>query len=866
VAFKNAPPREAPPDSPDKILFELPRRKIPSVLLHQGQMMQKYVAEGQGAADVALQLPTGSGKTLVGLLIGEWLRRKNQERVVFLCPTRQLVNQVVQQAEQQYGLSVHGFIGSKHAFDATAKADYQAARRIAVTTYSALFNTAPFFDEPGLIICDDAHASENYIASMWSLRVQRTDHEHAPLHSALSALIQPLLDPTDFGRLTGDIEESLSDVAWVDKLPTPAFAPIANEFAAIVDAHVGSTDELRYTWRLLRDNLHACHVYLTPQEILVRPLIPPTWTHEPFTRARQRIYMSATLGEGGDLERLTGRPSITRLAAPPGWDRQGIGRRFFIFPEMTLSADETVQLRKTLMQRVPRSVVLVPNDRMKHEAGQEAQAIGAAVFDASAIEDSKAAFLGAPRAAAVFANRYDGIDFPGEECRLLFLDGLPKTTNAQERFFVAKMGANALLQGRIQTRVVQAVGRCTRSLQDYSAVVVTGSELTDYLNSPVRLSFLHPELQAELNFGARQSMNMTQAGLLENFDIFLRNDAAWEAANRQILADRDAATQAAPSGAGQLQAIVNAEINYQKNLWSKHYEGAVENAGQVLAGLSDSTLQGYRALWNYLAGAAAADGESAGVVGMSARARAHFAAARDAASAIRWLAGLARFRPELAAASPDNSALQSQIERLEGHLLKLGTKHEGKYAKMEKSIIDGLKSSNATEFEIAHCELGKMLGFEAARHEADASPDPWWIAARFCLVFEDHSAALPTSALGADKARQAAGHPAWMLANKPITHVADDMMFQSVLVTPVQRAEMGAFPHLAAVGLWPLEQFRKWAHEALAVVRHLRRTLGDDGDLAWRAEAQAMFEQKGYDAASLFRALGSVKASEGLKR
>src|SRR5260221_9436649 len=65
-------------------------------------MMQKYVADAQSSSDVALQLPTGSGKTLVGLLIGEWLRRKNQERVVFLCPTRQLVNQVVQQAEQQY--------------------------------------------------------------------------------------------------------------------------------------------------------------------------------------------------------------------------------------------------------------------------------------------------------------------------------------------------------------------------------------------------------------------------------------------------------------------------------------------------------------------------------------------------------------------------------------------------------------------------------------------------------------------------------------------------------------------------------------------------------------------------------------------
>jgi hypothetical protein len=592
LAFKTAPPPEAVPDSPEKILLELPRRKIPGVLLHQGQMMQKYVAEAQAASDVALQLPTGSGKTLVGLLIGEWLRRKNQERVVFLCPTRQLVNQVVQQAEQQYGQSVHGFVGSKYNFDAAAKADYQAARRIAISTYSALFNINPFFDTPNVIICDDAHAAENYIASMWSLRVQRTNPEHTALHAALADLLKPFLDATDFGRFTGEIDANLADAAWVEKLPTPAFATIAAEFVGIVDQYVGPVEDLRYTWRLLRDSLHACHVYMTPQEIFVRPLIPPTWTHQPFASARQRIFMSATLGEGGDLERLTGRQNITRLPAPEGWDRQGIGRRFFIFPEMTLTVEETVDLRRTLMTRVPRSVVLVPNDRAKDEVVADVQsALGLTVFDATAIEDSKAAFVCSTGATAVFANRYDGIDFPGDECRLLFLDGLPRTTNAQERFFVAKMGANALLQGRIQTRVVQAVGRCTRSLPDYSAVVVTGGELTDYLNSPVKLSFLHPELQAELDFGARQSMNASLKDLVENFDIFLRNDAAWEAVNRQILAKRAIATQAIPSGGGQLQAVVNAEINYQKNLWQRHYEGAVENAGQVLAGLTEPSLQ-----------------------------------------------------------------------------------------------------------------------------------------------------------------------------------------------------------------------------------------------------------------------------------
>jgi hypothetical protein len=597
MAFKKTPPSEVVPDSLEKILLQLPRRKIPGVLLHQGQMMQRYVREGQTASDIALQLPTGSGKTLVGLLIGEWRRRKNSERVVYLCPTRQLVNQVVAQATGQYGLSVNGFTGSKANYDPTARAEYQAGSRLAVTTYSALFNTNPFFDSPDVIVVDDAHAAENYISAMWSLRIDRRDAEHQPLHQVLSeGLLKPLLDATDYGRLTGQLDDSLVDVSWVEKIPTPSLAGVRAELVALVDQYVGAAADLKFRWQVIRDHVDACHLYLTPNEILLRPLIPPTWTHAPFTNARQRIFMSATLGEGGDLERLTGRPNIQRLPVPEGWDRQGIGRRFFIFPEMSLDEDQVVELRRELMTQVPRSVVLVPSERERKEIAADAENnLSLKAFDADAIEDSKDAFVSSEHAVAVFANRYDGIDFPGDECRLLFIDGLPKTTNAQERFLVSRMGAGNLLRGRIQTRVVQAVGRCTRSLQDYSAVVITGSEMTDYLNNPGRRRHFHPELQAELEFGAAQSTGTPLLELLENFNIFLRNDSDWESVNKQILAKRDAATQLPHPGIIELSGVVASEIEYQRRLWQGHYEEAVESAGQVLGGLTDTELGGYRA-------------------------------------------------------------------------------------------------------------------------------------------------------------------------------------------------------------------------------------------------------------------------------
>lgn len=82
MAFKKSPPPSSVPDSPDELLRDLPRRKIPDVLPHQREIMRTYATSALDDRDVALQLPTGSGKTLVGLLIAEWRRRKNQERIV----------------------------------------------------------------------------------------------------------------------------------------------------------------------------------------------------------------------------------------------------------------------------------------------------------------------------------------------------------------------------------------------------------------------------------------------------------------------------------------------------------------------------------------------------------------------------------------------------------------------------------------------------------------------------------------------------------------------------------------------------------------------------------------------------------------
>lgn len=858
MAFKKTPPPLGVPDSPEKILLDLPRRKIPGALIHQGETMRAYAANAVNVPDVALQLPTGSGKTLVGLMIGEWRRRKFHERVVYLCPNRQLVNQVVEQANDQYGLSVNGFTGKVVNYAPISKAEYQNADRIAITTYNALFNTNPFFDNAETIIIDDAHAAENYIGSVWSVRIELHNLEHKALHAAVSSALKPLINISDYARLTGNLE-SISDAAWVDKLPTPELLNIKDQLIGIIDTHAGEL-KIRYPWSMIRDHLHACQLYMTSQDILIRPIIPPTWSHDAFVNAKQRIFMSATLGAGGDLERLTGRKNILRLPVPEGWDRQGIGRRYFIFPDMSLTPKETITLRKELIIKAGRSLILVTSDPERDKISAELSALHYPIFKAEDIESSKKAFTETEQAIAIVANRYDGIDFPGEDCRLLFINGLPKATNAQEKFFMSRMGANVLFNERIQTRILQAIGRCTRSLQDFSAVVISGEDLPDYLIDRKRRRYFHPELQAEIDFGIEQSSYTTLHNLIDNFRVFIENGSEWEQANDLILAKREAARQEKFPAIDILEACVNFEIEFQERLWQGDYEASLSAAEKVLALLIASELRGYRALWHYLAGCAAWMGGKQGVTALTAKARLQFKQAKEAARGIPWLVSLARYQSEPTGLDKYNDILFGQLERLESILAKQGQIHTRQYDKKEKFILEGLATKD--NFEEAQRQLGELLGFEAGNQESDASPDPWWIAGNICIVFEDHAGAETTSSLDATKARQTAGHPNWINEN---VQQAKDCSCISVLVSPVSTARTGAIPHLKDFKFWSLDEFREWAKNALTVVRELRSTFIEPGDLDWRSQASEAFEKNGMDAISLFNTLNQRSADIHLK-
>ncbi len=829
MAFKKKKKTTTSYEDPEALFRDRKNRSVQGLLSHQSDILRRYNNKTFKKANIALELPTGSGKTLVGLLIAEFRRVTQNERVVYLCPTKQLALQVCEQSKHKYGIEATPFIGRIKDYSADDKYKYQTAQTIAVAPYSALFNTNPFFDKPQLIILDDAHAAENYIASNWSLKINR--RQHTETYTGLLHLIKDALPLPKQQHFLSDEADDYGQ-HLIEKIPTFNFASAIPEINSFLNENTEHSD-LRYTWKLLKGHLEACHLYISYNHILIRPYIPPALTHGPFKYATQRVFMSATLGLGGDLERITGVPEFHRLPIPDGWDKQGIGRRYFVFPELSLSNEEIEPLTKDMVEHAGRALILVPSKKRTDKYQELFDDIP--VFSAKDIESSKDGFVSKKNAIAVLANRYDGIDFLDEDCRLLIIEGLPKAGNLQELFLMSRMVAGNLFKDRIRTRIIQAFGRCTRSATDYAAVIVIGEDFFDWLIFPENRKLFHPELQGELIFGAEQAKKMSHDEFLENLEIFLDHGSEWNDVDEDIRENRDESTQVPIPGQDKLFQAAKHEVNYMYAMWDEDYERSADIAQKVANILSGDDLRGLRGFWNYLA-ASASEITSTQLDNRLFMTKAIdlYQKASACLPAVSWLRILANRTDTAIEDMPieDDELLNSNVEQIEMLFERRSFGLPIKFEKTAKAIIQGLHSDDSDTFEEAHRLLGEMLGFEAKNSSGNATPDPWWISnGTLCLVAEDKSDSKPNNAVAIKHIRQAASHENWIDSNVTLNPNAE---IYTVLITTQAKIHKDVPTYAAEVGWWYIEDFQVWAQNAINVLRKLRGTYVGPGQEQWR--------------------------------
>lgn len=857
MAFKPRKTQSPVLADPVQLFRSLPHREIETENPHQREVLLEYAAKHHAKPDLAIQLPTGSGKTLVGLMIAEWRRRKNDERVVYLCPTKQLVHQTVRQANKVYGLDVKGFVDSHKTYDAGDVAQYRSGSSVAVTTYSSMFNSNPFFDDAHVVILDDAHTVENYVAKNWSLEISNSSDETKELFNLLCSVLAPCLSRFDVAMLRNNVKPDVSR-GWCQLLTIDKLLSVEEEVTDTLDRYSDGT-RLRFTWSLLRGHLECCNVFLAPGEILIRPYVPPSWTNKAFTDARSRIYLSATLGAGGDLERLTGRRSIERMPAPQGLEGHGVGRRFFIFPTRSLEGEDASKLVSKLINATPRSVCLTASDRRAAEWTKFIEEETAyTTFSSRDIEASKADFVSHSAAVAVLAGRFDGIDFPKSESRLLLIDDLPSTVNLQEQFISKDLGADALFRDRKKTRMLQAIGRCTRSFVDTSAVVICGTSLRDYFLDIDLRKELHPELQAEIEFGDHQSKDVKSDDLMAAFASFLSLDGEWERESNGILADAAKHQQELPGYLPELQGCVKNEVLFSECMWRSDYVGAYEHALEILGKLKHSDLKGLRAFWSYQAGVAALL-EGRDTPRYNEIASAQFAAASNATE-ISWMRSLKAGLSSGGDSDKHNKNELFQAKRIANKFADMGVANNLRFNREVENVLEGI--NDLTKFETAQVKLGELLGFISENSDESAAPDPWWAAISAGIVFEDYAEAKPSSALSATKAKQAMGHVNWLNDNR--TELAE-VDFRTIIVTPASKIHRGALPQIKNSLIWGLDDYIAWCQQAIDVLRKLKGCFKSEDDLVWLAQCIESLRKNNLSMETLLPHVEALDMSERLK-
>ena len=533
MAFKTriaAQPAHASPEEHHRNLPKGPGA-VQNLWTHQSDVLRAYVEKCQDNSDVALELPTGTGKTLPGLLLAEWTMRQKQGRVIYACPTRQLARQVHGVATRE-GIQAALFIGNNQYWDNEASASFAAAKQIAITTYSSIFNSSPKFQPPDTIVFDDAHAGEQYVAGAYSLLVERHTAEEA--YQAILSAVGPALD--------GVYRERLRDPG--------NSAGIDNDIRLVIPAQdVRMQESLESTlstvltgshWHqfaMIRRDLASCLIFLNARSVLVRPLVPPTYQNSIFSEASQRIYLSATLGQGGELERAFGRSPIARILLPESSPAPRSGRRLFVFADLVKDASPD-EVSESITSEIGKALILTPDRAASEKLANILKQDGWPVYTNDHVETHLEDFKSSNRGICALASRFDGIDFPDDTCRLVVQEGLPDNTTHMESFLSGRARAGLALAERVRTRVVQASGRCTRGPSDYAVVVVRGSNLTNYYLAPENLRHLDAEVQAEIQFGYDNS-RASSSELLENVRLFIGRKPDWfEVAEPDIIERR----------------------------------------------------------------------------------------------------------------------------------------------------------------------------------------------------------------------------------------------------------------------------------------------------------------------------------------
>jgi hypothetical protein len=421
----------------------------PTLLPPQRVVLSAYADSFSDKTDVGIGLPTGAGKSLIALLVAEAWRREGK-RAVVLTANKTLASQMEAHG-QLLGVPVSRLEGSRDDIPSPSVRSINRSQAVGVMNYWVYFNQNPVLDVADLIVLDDVHLADGVLRSLFSVEITRWEH--------------PLL----FQRLADTLAERLPSYPGVrdaanansDPLsPTDLIAPhdhlaVIEQVSAIITGSQPHGD-LGFRWSRARTHADAMHLYVTADQLVLRPYIWPLQDFPYYRDSSQRIYLSATLGNANDLQRRLGCLPVDVIPVEEA-HATPLGRRLMVLSE-TDAEHPDAAINAAIAQR-PKSLWLTRSHASADRWRQTLETEGCTpIWQLSSEGNEASVFADAPQGHLICAGRYDGIDLPGDKCRLVVVTDLPRAIDLQEQFLSEQLRDASFLLERLNARILQALG------------------------------------------------------------------------------------------------------------------------------------------------------------------------------------------------------------------------------------------------------------------------------------------------------------------------------------------------------------------------------------------------------------------------
>ncbi|MBN1226587.1 MAG: DEAD/DEAH box helicase family protein [Deltaproteobacteria bacterium] len=557
-------------------------QNINDLWLAQGDALREW-HQNRDANDIGVVLNTGAGKTLVGLLIAQSLVNETKGSVLYACSSIQLVEQTTEKAKG-YGFDVTTYYRGEYNNDLFRKGEAPC-----ITTYQALFNGKSVFfrEEIDAVVFDDAHAAEHLIRDHFSLQLEK--NAFPEIFSEIFALFKEYHKKV--GR-TGSYEEmENASIQHLFLIPPFEIQRQYGELMRILGAaKLSESKETTFAWEYLRDHIDLCCILMTGSIITITPPFIPVGTLPYFARRVRRVYMSATLSASDAFARTFG--CVPDKVITPT-TTAGECERLIIIPAQSAKDSEDIDTAKMLID-TRKGLILVPTYSRALKWQDVTRTPRRSDVSMHVQEFKKD--TGTPK--LLLAARYDGMDLPGDTCRVMIIDDLPMGVGPLERFLWEHLNLSNTLRSAIASRIVQSFGRISRGMSDHGVVILTGKRLVEWLATSRNVATLPAFLQRQIALGLEISKNAKSIDeLFDAINQCLSREEGWLSAYSDFMQNNE--TEVWEGETEILAELAQLESEYACHMWHRKYDEAAKCLRDSLEnafGVSTST-GAWHALW-----------------------------------------------------------------------------------------------------------------------------------------------------------------------------------------------------------------------------------------------------------------------------